>query len=643
MRGDDNKPFERSTPRRSWVIADGLLALADGTSISVPSADEIYRSVLEGAQCWPDVEPGPTGEARDLRFSPYPAVPRLVLQSSNQQPFVSFEARLATGGSIHITADALRHGHTISDGVWYPLDEETAASVAALAGRMGIHREGSLGSLRVVLELKQEKASGSGLVEDVLPLDSALAMRLIPAGHGVPRGIRATLYPYQLDGWRWIRFVIAEGIGGLLADEMGLGKTLQVISAISDSAGDLRSPVLIVAPGSLLENWCRELARFAPDLSVLKHHGSQRTGSPAALDGHNVVVTSYETVLRDGALMNMREWTLVVLDEAQSIRNPSAHRTQAVKRLRRRAGLAVTGTPMENRLLDVWSIVDFVRPGYLCSEEEFIARYGDSVEQAQQLEPVISPLILRRRVVEVARDLPERIDVPQVLELDEATAHQYDDLRSSVLAEYDKAASLVALTKLRMFCAHPALVDELTTATDFIKLQRLDELVEEMFAAGEKVLIFTSYTKMADRISSRFAAGYSVFARTLDGRLPIPERQALIDSFTAVRGGAALVLNPRAGGAGLNIVAANHVVHYNPEWNPAMEDQASARAHRRGQTRPVTVHRLLIAGTVEEVIDERLRRKRQVSAAAIVGVEGEADDLRDIVAALDRSPLRKRR
>jgi SNF2 family DNA or RNA helicase len=621
----------------AWVLENGQLSLGEAGRLSPTSADDIFRSVIENEQRWPDVAPGKSGAAAPLTFSRYPAVPQILLFEEAGQARLSFQALLPDGSRTGLPSIALRSGHFVAGGTWFPLEPEACTAVAELATQSGIPDGGHIASFREVLNLKKRR--GSGLVDDRLELDAAQAIRMAPLPDGQPQRITAALYPYQSDGWRWLRFINSEGLGGLLADEMGLGKTLQVIALLSDPGAAVSTPALIVAPGSLLENWCREIRKFAPGLTVHKHHGPLRTGSPSGLNGFDVIVTSYETVVRDGAVMGMRQWAVVVLDEAQNIRNPDATRTRAVKRLVRTTSIAVTGTPLENRLLDVWSILDFICPGYLGSEKEFTRAYVDSPDDAGSLEPIISPLILRRKVSEVARDLPPRIEVPQILELDPAAATQYEALRDSIYQDYGRSATLVALTKLRMYCAHPDLASGPGSAPDYVKMQRLVEIAEEIFASGEKMLVFTSYTAMSDMIAIRLAENFGVFAETLDGRTPIDDRQQMIDRFSAANGGAVLVLNPRAGGAGLNITAANHVVHYNPEWNPALEDQASARSHRRGQTRPVTVHRLLIAGTVEEVIAERLQRKRALATTAIVGVEGEADDLADIVSALGRSPL----
>lgn len=624
-----------------WKVRGAELWLVDPAgNETIPSADEIYSALVERnpAELWIPVR------AEGFRASRYPLVPVLkVSQDVRGRPNYSITAT-CRGVSASLDVSDLERGHHVLNGIWYPIDSSTRNDVLELMQTTGAGL-GPARSLRTFLAVRKAAAAG-GAVEDQLMEEAISPIAFTPAGDEVPAGVNATLYPYQLSGWRWLKFLMGEGLGGLLADEMGLGKTLQIISALSDVGGQPIRPALIIAPGSLLENWRREIKKFAPHLSVLKHHGPQRTGRPADLRGFDVVVTSYDNAVVDNSLLNMIRWRAIILDEAQFIRNPEAQRTKAVKRLQRDAGLAVTGTPVENRLLDLWSIMDFVLPGHLGDAKAFAAQYADDPDGAALLEPQVSPLMLRRRVAEVAQDLPPRIDIPQTLELDEREIAAYDAELDRINREYGKAATLVALTSLRLFCAHPALMrgGEAFAATDpmsFSKFRRLDEIIEEIFAQGEKIIIFTSFIAMADMIARHIESRFGAFAGVIDGRLAIDERQPLIDRFSAMSGGAALVLNPKAGGAGLNITAANHVIHYNPEWNPALEDQASARAHRRGQTRPVTVHRLLVADTVEDVVDDRLTRKRAISDSAVIGVEGKDDDYGDIVAALSRSPSRK--
>ncbi len=622
-----------------WKIDGTALWLVDSEgSARVPASEEIYSALIERRP----LEPWMPIHVEGLRASRYPLTPVLTIRDAGGgAPAYSIVAS-CRGVTVELMPNDLKRGHAIANGTWYPIEPVACGEVLELLHSTGIDL-GLARSLKAFLTIRKAAAAGAA-VEDHMSEQPISPLVFAPAADVAPAGVNAKLYSYQLAGWRWLKFLLAEGVGGLLADEMGLGKTLQIISVLRDSGSGSLRPSLIIAPGSLLENWRREIDKFAPDLKVLKHNGPLRTGRPAELQRHDVVITSYDNAVGDNSLLNMIRWQVIILDEAQFIKNPDAQRTRAVKRLRREAGLAVTGTPVENRLLDMWSIMDFVLPGQLGDARSFEAQFSNDVDGAAQLEPLVSPLILRRRVADVAQDLPPRIDIPQSLELDEREAAAYDAERNRINAEYGAAATLVALTSLRRFCAHPSLMDSTSGSVDpmsFSKFRRLDEIVEEIFAIGEKVIIFTSFTAMADMIARHIETRYGAFAGVIDGRLAIDDRQPLIDRFSSVKGGAALVLNPKAGGAGLNITAANHVIHYNPEWNPAMEDQASARAYRRGQELPVTVHRLLVSDTVEDVVDERLRRKRALSDTAVIGVEGKEDDYGDIVAALSRSPSKR--
>lgn len=624
----------------TWEVRGAELWLVDPSgSKRVPSVGEIYSALVERlpAEAWIATSVDGLGVSR------YPLTPSLVIQGNKDGVPCYLISASSRGATLELVPKDLERGHTIVDGIWYPVESITSTEVLELLRSTGI-TVGPVCSLKAFLAIRRVAAEG-GPVEDRMAEQPISPLVFAPVSDDLPVGVKAKLYDYQLAGWRWLKFLLSEGLGGLLADEMGLGKTLQIISALSDSGGTPLRPALIIAPGSLLENWRREIDKFASHLKVLKHHGPRRTGRPAELQRYDVVITSYDNTISDNSLFNMIRWRVVILDEAQFIRNPSAQRTLAVKRIKRDAGLAVTGTPVENRLLDIWSIIDFVLPGQLGDMKTFEAQFTDSVDSAAQLEPLVSPLMLRRRVADVAQDLPPRIDIPQVVELDTHEAVAYDAERERIKIEYGAAATLVALTSLRRFCAHPSLMDDTSSLDDpmsFSKFRRLDELVEEIFEKGEKVIIFTSFKAMADLIVRHIGTRYGTFVGVIDGRLAINDRQPLIDKFSVVMGGAALVLNPKAGGAGLNITAANHVIHYNPEWNPAMEDQASARAYRRGQELPVTVHRLLVADTVEDVVDDRLRRKREISGAAVIGVEGKDDDYGDIVAALSRSPSNRK-
>jgi SNF2 family DNA or RNA helicase len=450
------------------------------------------------------------------------------------------------------------------------------------------------------------------------------------------------LYQYQRSGVEWLSGLACHGVGGILADEMGLGKTVQLIAFVKRLRDVGRRPTLVVATTSILENWRRELSRFAPDLHVLVHQGTSRTGLPSELRAFDVVIVSYDTLVRDVVLLSQLEWELIIADEAQFLKNPSTQRAASVRRLHATLTVAATGTPVENSLRDLWALVDLVIPGLLGDLLTFSSTFPDEPSAATRLAQVTAPVVLRRRVGDVALELPNRIDIPTPLRFGDEEAIAYESLRESLVGSR-RGGGFGALTKLRQFCAHPGLLTGVVSSLEdySTKYGRLLEILEEIFACGDKVLIFAPFSRMIDILVQDIQRGFQVPAAFIDGRTPSTLRQTTLDQYAACSGAAALVLNPRAAGVGLNITAANHVIHYTPEWNPAVQDQATARAHRLGQRQPVTVHRLFYADSVEEVMEERLLRKRALMTRAVSVPADERADLRDLLAALERSPIRR--
>lgn len=573
-----------------------------------------------------------------FKFSRYPVHLRIILSSATDKNYtinLDVQAYTEDQKSAKVFWE-LKADHVMIDDTWYPFIPGAKNEIEDILTSIGLNSTGNI-KLKQYFQLIK---SGSDLLIDVT---GSIKDEISNYGEpdDKPTGVKADLYPYQLNGWRWLRFMQKENIGGILADEMGLGKTLQIIAVLSSEEKTIVVPSLIVAPTTLLENWRREFKKFVPQISTIIHHGPQRTGFPAELAEYDVVITSYDTVIRDSSLFSQIDWKMVVCDEAQAIKNPATKRSKAVKKIPRKAGFAVTGTPIENRLTDLWSIMDFSVPGFLGRQSEFEALYENQHDGASKLEILITPLILRRNVAEVAKDLPAKIIIPQVLELSPSEIEHYEQIREDTIKEFESNSSLVVLVRLRIFCTHPFLIEDKPGADPALhsnKYARLVEIAEEIVANSAKMLVFTSYNKMNDIIREDFAKRFGIYSNSIDGRTPTVDRQKIIDEFSSVKGAAVLVLNPIAAGAGLNITAANHVIHYNPEWNPAKEDQASARAYRRGQDRPVTIHRLLYANTVEEIIDDRLNRKRSLAGTAIVGVQGAEDDYDDIIKAIGKSP-----
>ncbi len=628
-----------------WSVQSDILHIEIGGETICPGADEIYALMFDGEQMFRGrklrLEPGP------IRHSRYPAFLDLVIDQDDEAEDGGLFCHVRATGRAEASAPfgewEGHPDHLMIGNMWYPLAPGAQKEIEDILVSAGVARPGPL-SLRQYLTLRGAMASTSRIGDDT-------AGRNIQPGLAVRReeeelvSFKGKLYPYQKDGWQWLSFLWREGLGAILADEMGLGKTIQIIALLASPERDAAAPSLIVAPTTLLENWRREIAKFAPAIRTHIHQGARRTGNYRDLEPYDVVITSYDTVVRDGSMFRMIDWRIVVLDEAQAIKNPETRRSQAARQLPRRSGIAVTGTPVENRLRDLWSLADFAVPGLLGDLSAFEQRFTDDLDGAASLEPLVTPIMLRRLVSEVAKDLPERINIPQVLALSDVEAAHYERIRLETIEEYGGSAPLVALTRLRMFCAHPMLLDQQVWSNDqalgFSKLARLFEIVDEVFASRQKIIVFTSYNRMADRIVDIARVNYGVMADTINGETPVENRQLLVDRFSAETGPALLALNPRAAGAGLNITAATHVVHYNLEWNPAIEDQASARAHRRGQTRPVTVHRLFFGDSVEEVVNERLTRKRELSGTAVVGVEGTDADMADIGRALRATPASK--
>ncbi len=457
--------------------------------------------------------------------------------------------------------------------------------------------------------------------------------------------IKADLFEYQKIGFNWLAFMYRNNCGAILADEMGLGKTLQIISLMSYiKALQKDAHFLVCCPLSLLENWRREIEKFCTNLSVIVHHGQNRTGSFKELLKYDVVVTSYSNAQNDLGMLNMITWNLVVVDEAQNIKNPYANRSKNIKMINKCCGIAVTGTPFENHIDDVWSIVDFTNKNFLGTIGSFKNTFGDDLISASRLEPILSPLMLRRRVSEVAKDLPSRVDIPQPILMDQEEAQLYEGERTGILNM--KSLSIEKIQGLRMFCTHPfvyAKNSKMGDPTQFsAKYQRLCEIVEEIIQNNEKVLIFTSYNVMNQLIVEDLYKRFAVNTYSITGATPPDMRQKIIDSFSDEQNAAVLVLNPKAAGAGLNITAANHVIHYNLEWNPATEDQASARAYRRGQNKTVFIYRLFYANTIEEIINDKIERKREMSDKLIVGNQGDIDK-EDLIRALNMSPIREKK
>ncbi|HZH04612.1 MAG TPA: DEAD/DEAH box helicase, partial [Myxococcaceae bacterium] len=459
-----------------------------------------------------------------------------------------------------------------------------------------------------------------------------------------PSGLAGTLRHYQQDGLSWLWFLHRHGLSGILADDMGLGKTLQALSLMQKAKNDEgQRPSLVVAPTSVIANWEREAERFTPGSSVVVWHGHDRKEQAEQLKSVDLVLTSYALVRRDGAELSAVDFRYVILDEAQNIKNADSATAQACKALKSERRLALTGTPLENRLSELWSLFDFLMPGFLGSSSTFSDRYehpiqvqGD-VEVRDRLRRRIRPFILRRLKTEVAKELPPKTETVAYCEMDPGQAALYrevleqsrrkvSDAINKVGFKRSRVSILSALMRLRQVCCDPRLLKMPpgTPLPPSAKLERFLELVDDLVAEKHRALVFSQFTGMLDLLKTR-AEERGLGYLYLDGRTK--DRMAKVDQFNDPAGPPLFFISLKAGGTGLNLTAADYVIHYDPWWNPAVEDQATDRTHRIGQTRSVISYKLITRGTVEEKILALQNRKRELAEGVLGGDSGMSSTL----------------
>lgn len=462
--------------------------------------------------------------------------------------------------------------------------------------------------------------------------------------------LAGTLRAYQRDGLRWMAQLVELGLGGILADDMGLGKTVMLI-ALHLHLEDLaraqcldRAPTLVVCPASVVGNWVREIERFAPGVPVRRHHGPGRT-----LEGlqDGFVVTTYATLRRDAAVLATAErgWGVVVADEAQYVKNVRSAAAKALRAIPSPVRLALTGTPVENGLTELWSILDWTTPGLLGGLEDFRRRWSRPIERGQDrdragdLSRLVRPFVLRRRKTDpgIAPELPPKTETDYRVHLTREQVGLYEAVVRETMAQIEDSDGMQRrglvvrlLTQLKQVCNHPAqlLREPRGTLTGRSgKLAMLDELVDEIVAEDGAVLVFTQYARMGDLLT-RHLTDRRIPVQFLHGGVPVPERERMVAAFQAGEV-PVFVLSLKAGGTGLNLTRADHVIHYDRWWNPAVEDQATDRAHRIGQTRPVQVHRIIAEGTIEESVAELIASKRALADAVVNAGEGALTELTD--------------
>jgi SNF2 family DNA or RNA helicase len=501
-----------------------------------------------------------------------------------------------------------------------------------------------------LLELMQKTAEANEEFEvDIDESLAAMMSKLHDPSHlepiENPTLLKATLREYQKRGVAWIQYLERLGLNACLADDMGLGKTIQVIAALIKERETAQkiTPTLLIAPTSVVGNWHKEIEKFAPHLRVIVHHGGDRIQGLAAFQTASnrcdILITSYTLARKDSKLLQSMTWQRIVIDEAQNIKNPAAEQTKAILKLKSAHRLALTGTPVENRLLDLWSIFNFLNPGYLGKEAQFRKSFELPIQkernplQSTILKKLVQPFILRRLKTDktIIKDLPDKVEQKQYCNLTKEQASLYEAIVKDVTKQLEEVAGiqrkglmLSTLMKLKQICNHPRqfLQDNSEfTAIRSHKLQRLDEMAEEVTAEGESLLIFTQFTEIGEALQQylKQTLGYQTYY--LHGGTSRQKREKMITEFQDPETApSAFILSLKAGGVGITLTKANHVFHFDRWWNPAVEDQATDRAFRIGQKKNVFVHKFVTLGTLEEGIDQMIEDKKKI-ANSIVGAD----------------------
>ena len=553
-----------------------------------------------------------------------------------------------TSGGAAVREEELRacleHGRRLvqlEDGTYAPVDPEKVGDVltrmaeiyatAGMSEKLPLSQAGRVQDLLKMVENAKVSASAKTLFKKIENIDE------IPSV-AKPRTLKAELRPYQKDGYAWLVFLHELNSGGILADDMGLGKTVQTIALLLWAKGKYKRKLnLVVAPTSVVPNWEREISKFAPSLKTVVWQGPNRSQRAPDLEKADVMITSYALLRRDEELLQALDLRYVILDEAQHIKNPMSQTARSAKKLKSERRLALTGTPIENRLSELWSIFDFVSPGLLGQLkmfEERVARPIDrgDMETAHRLRSTIKPFVMRRVKSDVAQDLPDKIEQEMIVPLAEEQAKLYKQIlrqvRKSVLSEVEKKGIsksqiqiLAALTRLRQVACDPRLMklpDTEFDADDSGKLGALREIIDEAIDGNHRVLVFSQFVTMLTYIREALDAD-GISYEYLDGSTK--DRLDRVDRFNADPSVPVFLISLKAGGTGLNLTGADTVVHFDPWWNPAVEDQATDRAHRIGQTKNVNVYKLIAAGTVEEKILE-LSAKKRALVSNVLSTEG---------------------
>ena len=553
----------------------------------------------------------------------------IYLQQNLLSYFISLKTEI---GNIEIEYEDLKNEYVVLDQYWVPLDATVSKYLYEIIQSSQATPRSIMPLGRFYKFISEVRESGY-TISDFQDWEN---FRLEELTKTIDMAL--PLYEYQKSGVSWLISLFDQEIGALLCDEMGLGKTAQAFGLIKHAREKGNSKILVITPASLTMNWSREIRKFVPDILYYLHKGPNRKFNPADFDQNEITIVSYDLFVRDFSLFSKFNWDLVVCDEAQALKNSDSKRHECVSNLNSLRKVLITGTPVENSLKDLWSLINLVRPGLLGTKRSFAALIDDHPFDAQRLSQFAYPLMLRRLVSDVAKDLPELVSIDEALVPNDLFSVTYENYRKEGLKLHGNLLPL--LTKLIQICCYPKLVIPDYADPHDVKLVRTLEILGTIKAyKSQKAIIFSTFTESIDLLKNVITRQLQPnFIAIIDGRISPEKRMAIVDTFEAVEGFSVLIIQPNAGGVGLNITAANHVIHFNRQWNPAVEKQATARAYRRGQLQTVFEYRMFYLGTIEEFINDRLISKTELAATATEDAVAEGSE-KDIQKALAISPM----
>ena len=566
------------------------------------------------------------------------ADPEITVYLSEETPTYAFRIQTGVFGSLEVPVDfGFPSQHIVLDEAWFPISDEPLEAIAKFMDAAGT--------------LPGEPLSKFGLTQ-LLRLSNSTEVR-VTFNNSVSELFASTTavgsfkhelvvapWHYQSDGIEWLTSLYSHQIGGILADQMGLGKTLQLLGLISATHRLEGHRTLVVVPNSLRLNWEREIEKFSPSLSVYSHHGPNRLARLDELKRQSTILTTYELLTYDEHNFLRLEFDLAVFDEAHALKSPTSKRRKIAGALNSQRKVLATGTPFENSLTDLWSLADVVQPGILGPKRYFEQLILQDEVKARDLGKDLAPLILRRTLDQVESDIPDSHESVEFFELEEPLVSIYEDLRTRAHPETASTEGWGVATRLRMFLSEPSVFNDVRPGLGQ-KFDRLCEVLDEIWLYKEKVIVFSPFLESIDRlvetISDRFV---DKLVFSVDGRTKADDRFRTVEEFQSRDGFAVLMANPRAAGQGLNIQGANHVIHFSPDWNPALQDQATFRVLRPGQKRKVYIHRFIYSDTIEEVMNDTIADKKNLAIAALTPSESEGSK-KSIEKALAISPRRK--